>query len=119
MQRLARDKAEQKQLQVSIIASTIGGLAFVAIVAVIAFRYRQYKIKMRPVNFEKQVNEMLASGELVRVQSSEQGNTLRIPREIKRAHINLMEELGHGQFGDVFKAGDKTHEHPRVTSTYI
>jgi serine/threonine protein kinase len=47
---------------------------------------------------------MLETGEIIINPELGEAGGPRIPREIKRIHITLMDELGHGQFGEVWKA---------------
>jgi serine/threonine protein kinase len=56
--------------------------------------------------FEKRVAEMLASGEIeTEAEHAARMEALKItPRELKRAHLTLVEVVGSGQFGQVWKA---------------
>ena len=75
-------------------------LAFVFGIAGIAgYKYRIYMISMRAFDFESELQRMLDSGEM---DADGVGNA-GFPREIKRANVVLIEMIGEGQFGEVFK----------------
>jgi serine/threonine protein kinase len=85
-------------------ASVIGPIvaAFVALLLAVfaALRYRAYKESLRPVDFETQLAKMLESGALV----PGQADNSMTPREIKRKSVTLIEQVGRGAFGAVWKA---------------
>jgi serine/threonine protein kinase len=101
----------------TIAAVVLGGIVAMALVGFAVRRYRAVQQKMRPVDFqalatadfEKRVAEMLASGEIetkaehaARMEALEALKTT--PREVKRKYLTLVEVVGSGQFGQVWKA---------------
>jgi serine/threonine protein kinase len=77
------------------------GVVLLAGAAVLAtLKYRTYKSGLRPVDFEIQLAKMLESGALLQGQAD---NGMK-PREIKRKHVTLIEQVGRGAFGAVWKA---------------
>jgi serine/threonine protein kinase len=75
-----------------VIALIIGG--------VVVYKVHAYKLKMKPVDFEKQFALMVSMGliepEHVKVQMK--------PREIRRKDLTLVKVIGSGAFGEVHKA---------------
>jgi hypothetical protein len=68
--------------------------------------------QMKAFDFQTEINRMLETGELEFIDPAEfpagpagvATTAPGFPREIKRAHLCLIEEVGKGQFGSVFKA---------------
>jgi serine/threonine protein kinase len=77
-----------------------GAIVALFLVAVAAVQYRAYRERHRPVDFDSQLDRMVESGELLEDQLNP---TLR-PREIKRQNVVLLEQVGKGAFGAVWKA---------------
>ena len=97
-----------------IVGGVLGAVLFLLVGAAVALRVRAHYEKMKPVDFaalasaefEERWAEMIASGE---IQSEEefaarQAAVKATPRELKRSHIALVEVVGSGQFGAVWKA---------------
>jgi serine/threonine protein kinase len=79
-----------------IIAAIVLGVLLV----VAAVQYRKYREHLRPVDFDGQFDRMLQTGEI----SKDQLNATLKPREIKRHNVMLLEQVGQGAFGAVWKA---------------
>ena len=94
----AEASAQQRRTIRYLIYSVSAAIAFV-LLGVAAYKYRQYQIKMRPVDFESQLATMLASGAI----APEQLRSDRKPREIWRRDLRMIKMVGHGQFGEVWK----------------
>jgi serine/threonine protein kinase len=70
------------------------------LVVVAAVQYRAYRERRRPVDFDSQLDRMVETGEM----SEDQLNPALRPREIKRQNVALLEQVGKGAFGAVWKA---------------
>ena len=95
---LAVEQQKAKVTATTTTASTSSTVAFILLL-IAAYKYRQYTIRMRPVNFEQRFAAMLASGEI----SPEQLRSERKPREIRRHDLVFVKAVGHGQFGEVWQ----------------
>ena len=84
---------------VGVVAPVLGSTAFMVLIAVVAYKYRQHQIKMRPVDFNTLFATMIASGYI----EAEQVSSERRPREIRRRDLNLVKAIGRGSFGEVWK----------------
>ena len=87
-----------------------GGLLLLIGIVFLAVKANAYRVKMKPANFDTLFQAMVDAGEI----DSEEAATRKklTPREIKRSHLNLVEVVGHGQFGEVWKGMlDETSEH--------
>lgn len=122
--RQSQQAADKKKT--TTIAIALGVLLAVAICSVAFFRWRAYKIKMKPIDFIARFDEMLATGEIetpysedngledgnqnpyAKERRSSQTGVMRqnegVPREIKRKFLNMLDTIGKGQFGEVYKA---------------
>ena len=69
-------------------------------VALIVTRRRRRLEKMKPTNFEDKLQSMLDSGD---IDPDVAGLSALLPREIKRKNLKLIEEIGKGAFGTVWK----------------
>ena len=70
----------------------------VLIVVAVAYMHRARQLKRRAHDFAAQLEEMRANGEL-----SDEISSSCIPREIKRSHIVMTDQIGRGAFGSVWK----------------
>jgi surface protein len=84
----------------SIIAAVAGVTVLLLLIPAVAIRYHQYKVSMRPIDFDELNRKMLENGTIV----DGQFNSDRKPRELKRSSIVLLEQVGSGAFGAVWKA---------------
>lgn len=81
------------------------GIAFAAFVVllivflIVRSRVARYQA-MKPTNFEDEIERLLETGEMQR----DSGEFTKIPREIKRGNLQMIERVGGGQFGEVWKA---------------
>ena len=102
--RQIQETADQSQANQSK-ANLLGGLlsaigAFAATIAA-AVRIRAHRHSMKPTDFVTLFDEMVAAGDIVSEEEAEK--RARIPREIKRSFLDLVEPVGQGQFGQVWK----------------
>jgi len=107
----AKEASDKKASQKMIIAlAGAFGLLFLAGLAFAGVKVNAYREKMRPADFDTLFKAMVDAGE---IDPEEAAATKKLtPREIKRAHLNLVEVVGHGQFGEVWKGMlDETNEH--------
>ena len=88
-------KAAKRRLAVSILVPAL----ILLILLFAAYRYYLYWYKMRPINFEDFLASMIASGEML----PEQGSLQKKPREIRRRDLTLLQVIGTGKFGEVYK----------------
>ena len=77
------------------VISSLGGMLLLIGVVVAAISYRTYKIKMKPLDFNRMLDELLNNG-VIHTEGA-----VELPREIKRSYLTLVEVVGKGQFGEV------------------
>ena len=82
------------------IGGLLGGFVAVLAVAFVVYKYRVHALAMRVFDFEVQMADMVAKGEL----ELEQVAGGRYPREIKRSNVTTTQVVGAGAFGEVWKA---------------
>ena len=78
------------------VGAGLGGLVVLLVIVSAVLRYRAFKISMRAFNFEEELERMRESGEFV-------GEISSLPRELKRSHISMIDKVGEGAFGEVWK----------------
>jgi serine/threonine protein kinase len=81
----------------SLLAAVAGTCVLLLLLVAVAVRYREYKRSIRPVNFDELNKTMIANG-TVPIHSECK------PRELKRSNVVLLEQVGQGAFGAVWKA---------------
>ena len=97
---------------VAVVVSVVCVFLLVVLLVVVAgckirTKIRMHRESIRPVNFDEKFNAMVASGDIHQAPGtkSEQGDEEKLikltPREVKRRHLQLMDEIGAGQFGKV------------------
>ena len=109
---VANAKAQNNKVTTII---TVVTLIVVAVLAVAGKRYHTYWLSIQPVDWDKEFARMIESGEIT--PESDEGKRL-IPREISRRNLHMIEKVGQGQFGDVFKAM-LDEQHSRGTPEYM
>ena len=89
-----------------------GVFLFVIVILCILYvrnKYQEYTEKMAPVNFASRLQELLDSGvlqmapKIARADSVTSAARPIRPRELKRSWLTLVDRLGKGNFGDVWK----------------
>jgi serine/threonine protein kinase len=83
-----------------ILGASAGAAMVMLLLAVGAVRYHQYKLRMRPIDFDDFTRKLLANGTFAHGQLSSKCT----PRELKRSAVVLLEQIGSGAFGSVWKA---------------
>ena len=75
---------------------------FIVLLAAIAMllQYKAYQKKYRAENFAMKLQRMVENGEIL----STQINESNVPREIKRGSLKMIDKIGRGAFGEVWKA---------------
>ena len=70
------------------------------------FRYRLKQIAMRAIDLQGRLEDFVASGIIDGSMISEDGTVAnaKIPREINRSTITMIQRVGSGQFGEVWKS---------------
>eukprot|EP00039_Didymoeca_costata_P014829 m.244994 g.244994 ORF g.244994 m.244994 type:complete len:1378 (+) comp16106_c0_seq31:355-4488(+) len=92
----ASDSSSQES---TIVGASLGVIILLAILAFVTVRYYAYVVSRRPVDFEAKFQEMLESGEFDAVQISQHN----LPKEIRRRNVTLIDQIGSGAFGEVWK----------------
>jgi serine/threonine protein kinase len=84
--------------------SLIGAFAIVLVMLYVGYRFRIHHIKMQAIDFEEHMRELIESGDLdIQVADGVAEGVPKTPREIKRDHLTLIETIGKGAFGAVWK----------------
>jgi serine/threonine protein kinase len=83
-----------------VLASAAGAFVVLLLLTISTLRYRKYRLRMRPIDFNDLNRKMLDDGTITHVQLV--GD--RKPRELKRSSVVLLEQVGKGAFGAVWKA---------------
>jgi serine/threonine protein kinase len=82
----------------------MGAFAIVLMVLYVGHRFRIHRIKMQAIDFEEHVKRLTETGELdIQIADGEADGVAKTPREIKRDHLTLIETIGKGAFGAVWK----------------
>lgn len=79
-----------------IVGVILGTVVLALLLAVVAYKYRMLKLSQKAYDFETEIQQMRAAGELL-------GGAGGLPREIKRKHVELTSRIGAGAFGEVWK----------------
>jgi surface protein len=88
------------------LAFAAGALVLALLLTIGAVRYRKYRRSKRPVDFDEINLEMLGNGIIMDGQLISEMK----PRELKRSNVVLLEQVGSGSFGAVWKAMlDESH----------
>ena len=86
----------------------------VVLIAISSHKVYLYIVSLRPVDFHARFEKMLKDGEITEEQLHASGE--KTPREIKRKHLEYVQEVGAGQFGSVWKCIlDDGGDHPAYT----
>jgi serine/threonine protein kinase len=82
------------------VAAAAGAVVLLLLLTAGAVRYHQYRVSKRPIDFDALHRKLLENGTIV----DEQLVSNRKPRELKRSSVVLLEQVGSGAFGAVWKA---------------
>jgi serine/threonine protein kinase len=83
-----------------VLAVVAGLLGLLLLLTFCAVRYRQHKLRMRPYDFDELNRKLLENRSIMAGQLFKD----RKPRELKRSNVTLLEQVGRGAFGAVWKA---------------
>lgn len=81
-----------------------GAMALFVILGILIYRRRLYTIKMQAFDFKAEVARLVGAGEIDEAGDDGADSGPKIPREIKRANITMIQMIGEGAFGEVWKA---------------
>jgi len=84
--------------------ATAGAFTFIFFVGLILYKRRMYAIKMQAFDFKAEVARLVGAGEIDEAGDDGADSGPKIPREIKRANITMIQIIGEGAFGEVWKA---------------
>ena len=105
------DSAVDQNVDTGPIVGLVFGILLLGAAAAIAvLRRRAYLKSITPTDFEARVQALLDNGELV----PDQISANRTPREIRRPWLTLVEKVGSGNFGEVWKGTLDDKDHPAV-----
>eukprot|EP00039_Didymoeca_costata_P023415 m.7014 g.7014 ORF g.7014 m.7014 type:complete len:924 (-) comp3630_c0_seq1:337-3108(-) len=91
-------ETEKDDKTARLIGGILGGFALILACMVVAVTYWAYKQKNKAYDFKTKLQTLIANGEI-----SDDGGDTALPDEINRADISLIEILGQGNFGEVWK----------------
>jgi serine/threonine protein kinase len=99
--------AEKKMTHIGA-GAAVGGIVVLFLLLIAAYKYRQHKLAMQPVDFQALLAQMVESGAIApdAVQNHRRDSITAgtlLPREIPRSCITKSEKVGEGAFGEVFK----------------
>jgi hypothetical protein len=102
----------QQQSATGDVGAVAGGLIATFVMLLLvgygAYQYRVKQLSMQAFDFEAHLAELLASGAIdaghVDAADNEGSTGPKVPREIKRLHVTMIDVVGSGQFGEVWKA---------------
>jgi serine/threonine protein kinase len=77
----------------------VAALVSLMCAAGVLLKYRKFQESKRPVDFETKLKQMLEAGDI----TDEQAVAKKKPREISRSCVTLLEQVGEGAFGAVWK----------------
>eukprot|EP00039_Didymoeca_costata_P012169 m.174196 g.174196 ORF g.174196 m.174196 type:complete len:2218 (-) comp15404_c0_seq5:2617-9270(-) len=93
------ENCENEDNQIPLIAGL--SVALVVLVLLIVFGILWHKHKTnQAIDFEEELEKLISEGRV----SLTKSETYEVPREIKRSCVALIEKIGGGAFGDVYKA---------------
>lgn len=78
-----------------------GSVVLIFVVGLILYKRRMYNIKMKAFDFEAEIARLIAGGEIDDNDDDGTESGPRIPREVKRSHITMVQQIGEGAFGEV------------------
>lgn len=81
-----------------------GTVVFIFFAGLIAYTRRAHTLKMKAFDFEAEVVRLINAGEIDDTGDGgdDKGSGPKIPREIKRSHITMTQQIGGGAFDDVW-----------------
>jgi surface protein len=82
------------------LAAVAGALVVIVLLAAAARRHHKYKKSLRPIDFVELNRQMYEDGFIM----GDQLHADRKPRELRRSSVVLLEQIGSGSFGAVWKA---------------
>jgi len=104
--------SEQDDTAAAVVGAVLGVLGLAAAVVFLLLRWQRHQRSMMATDFSTQLELMKERGEVDQEQLSKD----RVPRELKRSGLSLIDQLGQGAFGEVWKGlltdGDNTTSIP-------
>ena len=102
--------SDQDGTTAAVIGAVLAVLVLAVVTAVLIQRWQRHTRSMLATNFLEQLDAMRERGEVDEAQALNRG----VPRELKRTWLALIDKLGHGAFGDVWKGLIKDSDNPHV-----
>ena len=107
--------AVQGETTAAVVGALVGALALAAAIVVLLLRWQRHKRSMMATDFLEQLDAMKERGELDEAQASTGG----VPRELKRGWLSLIDTLGKGAFGEVWKGLLQDGGNPNIPSYMV
>ena len=86
--------------QSALIALVVLGVLVLLVLLVLAgSRYRLWLAEIAMVDFQSEIESMVAAGDM----DPKVAEAGRVPRELNRVHVELVEKIGSGAFGEVYR----------------
>jgi hypothetical protein len=81
-----------------------GAVIFIFCVGLILYKRRMHKINMKAFDFKAEFARLVSAGEIDENGEDGDDSQSRVPREIKRSHLTMVQQIGEGAFGEVWRA---------------
>ena len=99
----------------TVAGAVLGALVLASAAAFLLLRWQRHARSMMATNFREQLQAMKEQGEVDEAQASRCG----VPRELKRGWLALIDTLGKGAFGEVWKGLLQDGGNPDVPSYMV
>ena len=107
--------AGQGESTATVVGAVLAVLAMAAAVVLLLLKWQRYTRSMMATDFLEQLEAMKERGEVDAAQASTGG----VPRELKRGWLSLIDTLGKGAFGEVWKGLLQDGGNPEVPAYMV